>query len=155
MTLDDEAFYRKHARDLSRLAAVMVGPADGHDVFTDAMLRVFRSPRWPELSSLEKRAYAYRAVVNEARSWSRSMGRRRRREAIWCLQRDGVVSAELDPRVWDAVADLSPRQRAVVYLTFWADLDGTSAAAVLGISEGSVRQHLDRARRKLRRRLDV
>ena len=58
------------------------------------------------------------------------------------------------PEVLAAVARLSPRQRAVVYLTYWDDLDPMSVAEVLGISDGAVRRHLARARKSLRRLLD-
>jgi RNA polymerase sigma-70 factor (ECF subfamily) len=61
---------------------------------------------------------------------------------------------ETDWEVWDTVASLSARQRAVVFLTYWADLDGRGVAEMLGISEGSVRRHLHLARETLRRRLD-
>ena len=59
------------------------------------------------------------------------------------------------PEVLGAVAALSPRQRAVVYLTYWEDLDPGSAAALLGISDGAVRRHLARARKTLRGVLDA
>ena len=54
------------------------------------------------------------------------------------------------PEVFAAVAALSPRQRAVVYLTYWEDLDPGAAAALIGISDGAVRRHLARARKTLR-----
>jgi RNA polymerase sigma factor (sigma-70 family) len=55
--------------------------------------------------------------------------------------------------VLDAIGRLSVRQRAVVYLTYWDDLDPAATAELLGISEGSVRRHLARARANLRRTL--
>ena len=53
-----------------------------------------------------------------------------------------------------ALAGLSPQQRAVVYLTYWDDLTPAQVAALLGVSEGSVRKQLARAREQLRRVLD-
>ena len=61
---------------------------------------------------------------------------------------------ESTPDVWDAVKGLSPRQRAVVFLTYWQDLDVATVANLLDQSEGSVKQHLARARAHLRRKLD-
>jgi RNA polymerase sigma factor (sigma-70 family) len=58
------------------------------------------------------------------------------------------------PEVFAAVERLSTRQRAVIFLTYWDDLDPGSVARVLGISEGAVRRHLARARNSLRRSLD-
>jgi RNA polymerase sigma factor (sigma-70 family) len=48
---------------------------------------------------------------------------------------------------------LSERQRAVVYLTYWDDLDPPRIAELLGISDGAVRRHLARARHHLRKTL--
>ncbi len=60
---------------------------------------------------------------------------------------------EVRPEVLEAVGSLSVRQRAVVFLAYWEDLDENSIAERLGISAGSVRQHLGRARDKLRMKL--
>ncbi len=58
------------------------------------------------------------------------------------------------PDVLEALSKLSPRQRAAAYLTYIEDLDEATVAETLGISAGSVRQHLGRARAKLRVMLD-
>lgn len=55
--------------------------------------------------------------------------------------------------MWAALADLSTRQRAVVFLTYWEDLDGPTIADRLGISLGTVRRYQARARKQLRRKL--
>jgi len=57
---------------------------------------------------------------------------------------------EIEPEVAAAVARLSPQQRAVVFLTYWDDLDAATVANLLGVSEGTVRKQLGRARNKLR-----
>ncbi len=65
--------------------------------------------------------------------------------------REVTTSAEIDPDVAMAVmAVLSPQQRAAVFLTYWEDLDVRSVAELLGVSEGSVRKQLGRARSRLR-----
>jgi len=60
---------------------------------------------------------------------------------------------EIGDEVLEAVARLSPRQRAVVFLTYWDDLDPAAVASTLGLGEGSVRRHLARARARLRKML--
>jgi RNA polymerase sigma factor (sigma-70 family) len=45
---------------------------------------------------------------------------------------------------------LSVRQRAVIVLTYWHDLDQEHIAATLGISRSTVARHLDRAHARLR-----
>ena len=53
-----------------------------------------------------------------------------------------------------AVAGLSVRQRAVVFLTYWEDLRPAETARRLGLGESTVHRYLARAEAKLRRLLD-
>jgi RNA polymerase sigma factor (sigma-70 family) len=154
MDSGDAGFYRKHADDLMCLASALVGPNDAEDVFVTAFLNVTGSSRWGRLVEDDKRGYLYRAVVNQSRSWARSRSRASRRDALWAAREiaDPVITPR--PEVWDAVCELSPNQRAVVFLTYWADLSSEDVANTLGMSSSSVRQHLARARKKLRRSLD-
>ena len=57
--------------------------------------------------------------------------------------------------VASALVELSPRQRACVVLVDYADLDATSVAEALGTAEATVRVHLMRGRRILRRKLNL
>jgi RNA polymerase sigma factor (sigma-70 family) len=65
-----------------------------------------------------------------------------------------VLPPELHPEVLEAMAKLSMRQRAVVFLTYWSDLQPGRIGEMLEIGEGSVRRHLARGRAKLRELLD-
>ncbi|MDH4278133.1 MAG: sigma-70 family RNA polymerase sigma factor, partial [Acidimicrobiia bacterium] len=87
----------------------------------------------------------------------RTLGRRQRREALagrlhpLPATTPGVDEHDrLSPEMAEALAALSPQQRAVVHLAYWEDLTPPDIATRLAISEGSVRRHLARARRKLR-----
>ena len=134
-----------------RFANSLVGPSDAADVVSEAVLRVFTSRNWSNVDN--HRAYLYRAVLNEARSRHRSSMRRIAREARTATL-DRIDPPEVRPEVWTALAQLSPRQRAVAYLTYMEDLDESQVSERLGIGRGSVRQHLGRARERLRRILD-
>jgi len=46
------------------------------------------------------------------------------------------------------------QQRAVIHLTYWEDLTPSVVATRLGVSEGTVRRQLARARDRLRKVLD-
>jgi RNA polymerase sigma factor (sigma-70 family) len=142
--------YALHARRLVALATALAGPASAEDVVSAAVARVLASPAWPGVA--DRGAYLTRAVVNEVRSAHRSSLRREARE-----RRVGAPASveheEPVPEIMAALAELPVRQRAVVFLTYWADQTPAAVAAELGISEGSVRQHLARARRTLRRTL--
>jgi RNA polymerase sigma factor (sigma-70 family) len=148
----DAEVYEKYAEELIRFATFLAGPTDAPDLLCAAVLRTFTSATWP--SVVNRRAYLYRAVLNEARMSHRSRVRRFARERRAAPRDISPGAPELRPEVLVAVARLSPRQRAVVFLTYWDDLDPSGVAEVLGISDGSVRRHLARARKSLRRLLD-
>jgi len=146
---DDERIYRKHAEELIRFATFLVGPSEAPDVVIDAVLRAFASPAWPGVT--QPRAYLFRSVLNEARCRQRSDSRRHRREQRAFLEQS---PPEVEtPELLLLLDSLSPRQRAVVYLTYWDDLTPGSIAELLGISDGAVHRHLARARAALRRML--
>lgn len=152
MTAVDDAseVYRLHADELVRYATALVGPTDAPDVVVDAVLSAVGSPGWSAVGN--QRAYLYRAVLNTCASLRRRDARRSVREARAGAVADPGASpddASLDAR--RALAGLSPQQRAVVYLTYWDDLAPAQVAALLGVSEGSVRKQLARAREHLRR----
>jgi len=147
----DAEIYREHGPGLIRFATGLVGPSDAPDVVQTAVIRAFTARGWAAVEN--PRAYLYRTVLNVARSEHRSTMRRRARE-VRAVAVGVHENPEVRPEVLEAVGSLSPRQRAVVYLTYWEDLDEATVAATLGIGRGSVRRHLARGREKLRSRLD-
>ena len=149
--MTDEEIYRKYADDLVRFATGLVGPFDAPDVVTDACLRAFGSKRWHGVTN--HRAYLYRSVLNQARSHHRTTLRRRVRE-IRAAGSDYSAPVEVDVDVLAAVDKLSVQQRASVVLTYWEDLTPMEVGSRLGISEGSVKRHLARARARLKELLD-
>jgi RNA polymerase sigma-70 factor (ECF subfamily) len=149
---DVAELYQRLAPELIRFATALVGPVDAPDVLSAAVVKALASPGWAGVTN--HRAYLYRAVYNEACRWLRRATQRR-----WLEARASPVDRwelpTLRPDVHRAVAALSARQRAVIVLTYWADLDPGGVAERLGISEGSVRRHLARARARLRKVLDA
>jgi RNA polymerase sigma factor (sigma-70 family) len=144
--MDEEQVYRLYARELPEYATTLVGPFDAADVVTDACLRAFRSKGWPEVAN--RRAYLYRTVFSVANDHHRSTLSRRLRE-MKAAARDEVPAVEVDIDVLTAVARLSVQQRAAVYLTYWVDLTPDEVAARMGVSPGTVKRHLARARKRL------
>ena len=145
----DEAVYGAHASELVRFATGLVGRDDAPDVVAEAFVRVVASPVWAD--ARDRRALWFRAVVFEAKSWRRSAARRRARER-GAASGDCVVATqpERDDEVVAALELLSVQQRAVVVLTYWADLDPAGIGELLGVAEGTVRKQLARARKKLK-----
>jgi RNA polymerase sigma factor (sigma-70 family) len=153
LAVSDAEIYEKYAEELVRLATVLVGPDAAADVVSVSVISAFGARAWPDVR--HPRAYLYRAVLNESRMTARRDARRRRYEQRAAARDLADASPTPRPDVFAAVAALSPRQRAVVYLTYWEDLDPGSAAALIGISDGAVRRHLARARKTLRKVLDA
>jgi RNA polymerase sigma-70 factor, ECF subfamily len=148
--LDDAALYARHARRLIALATTLAGPSAAEDVVSAAMVRVLASPGWTGVQ--DRGAYLTRAVVNEVRNAHRADLRREARE-LRASRNRSIEPVDAVPEVLAALAGLPLRQRAVVFLAYWADMTPAAIAAELGIREGTVRQHLARARRSLRRTL--
>jgi len=148
---DDGEIYEKHADELVRFASGLVGPDDAGDVLSAAVLRAFTSPAWRTVTN--RRAYLYRSVLNEARMWRRAAQRRLRRDdrskgpaEVW--------DHDVRPDVREALDALDVRSRAVLFLSYWADLDAGGIADLLDISVSTVRRDAARAHRRLRRMFD-
>lgn len=143
--------YEKHSEALLRFAASVAGPTNAADVLSVAVLGVLQSAK-PEISDL--RAYLYRAVANAgAKHWRAADRRSRRERAFAALQRFEEPSGS-GLEFSAAIAVLSPQQRAVIHLTYWEDLTPGSVADRLGVSDGTVRRQLARARNKLKESLN-
>lgn len=136
------------------MAVALVGPSDGEDIMSTAFAKVLGSRTWPRLNDDEKARYLCRSVANEAKRWGAKRSRRHQREALLAARRTVAPEYDVDESVWNAIVSLSTRQRAVVYLTYYEDLNTSQVAQRLGISVGSVFQHLSRARRTLEKNLD-
>ena len=155
-TADDVETYRRHAGELIRYATVLVGPDDAADVVSDAVLAAFATPGWRDVAN--RRAYLYRAVLHRSASHHRTTARRRRRETSGRhgsprrRRRAAGAGRRRPPGAWRSSASSSA---AVVFLTYWEDQTPAQIADLLGVSEGTVRKQLARAREHLRRILDA
>lgn len=146
--------FDKHADALVRFAASQVGASDADDVVAAAVLGVLQHG---VADVGDVRAYLYRAVANASRKHWRSMDRCRRRDLMLVERDDGAATEHGDDRlpiVLAALEALSVQQRAVIHLAYWEDLTPGVIATRLGVSEGTVRRQLARAREKLRSSID-
>jgi RNA polymerase sigma-70 factor (sigma-E family) len=139
--------YREHALGLIRLAVVMLGdrPA-AEDVVQEAFCGLYR--RWHTLADPAKAlAYARSSVINGCRS----VLRRRRRplgdlagETVGESAEAAALVSEEHREVLTAVRRLPDRQREVLVLRFYLDLDEGEIAAALRISRGTVKSTTSR-----------
>jgi RNA polymerase sigma factor (sigma-70 family) len=147
-----EEAYRKWADDLVRYATALVGSADASDLVAESFAGVLRAgeERWRLVR--DPRAYLFRVVCNNGRMSGRGRRRRERRELVWLPVADWS-DQPADAPVLHVLSGLSMQQRAVTFLTYWEDMSIAEVAAVLGISQGSVKKQLARARAALRKEL--
>jgi RNA polymerase sigma-70 factor, ECF subfamily len=137
--------YRERLGDFTRVAAAIVGDADaGRDAVQDAFATAIRKRRrFRGEGTLE--AWVWRIVVNAARDARRRRSRKR-----------ADVQEPLQARADDLglpLHRLSGRQREVLFLHYYADLDYAAIASALGISQGTVGATLHAARTTLREAL--
>ena len=144
------ALYRAHALGLIRLAVVMLGdrPA-AEDAVQEAFCGLYR--RWHSLADPAKAlSYARSSVINNCRTALRRRGRR-----------GGLDPSTADPpgesaealsligeehrHVLAAIRQLPARQREVLVLRFYLDLDEGEIAASMRISRGTVKSTTSRA----------
>lgn len=152
---NEHALWSEHATDLVGFATLLVGADDAHDVVSIAFHRVVaRLQNGAQID--DHRAYLMRSVTNTANDQRRSQKRRQRRDLRATLPADVASGSELVAGRIDlrqAVAGLSVQQRAVVYFTYWEDLESSEVGRLLGIAPATVRRHLTRARTQLRKEL--
>jgi RNA polymerase sigma-70 factor (sigma-E family) len=152
--MDFTEFYRKSKDECLFTVLVSVGDQDtAEDLVAEAFARAWAS--WRRVSRHPTPA-AW--VVRTALNANISRWRRRRREVS--LPDPGTVTdlpavsqesdTPVDPRIMAALMRLPVRQRQVVALRLFLDLDTRRTAGVLGIAPGTVQAHLGRAIAALR-----
>ena len=142
-----EALYRRRFDEYVAVARAIAGE-QARDAVQEAFASAVRKRRsFRGRGTLE--AWVWRLVVNAARDQARRAVRRAR--DVPPLPPAADVPAD-DVRV--AVAGLPERQRAAVFLRYYADLDYASIAAVLGVKEGTVAATLNAAHATLRGSLE-
>jgi RNA polymerase sigma-70 factor (sigma-E family) len=135
--------FRTHQLELVRLARFMVGDlATAEDVVQDAFEQLQR--RWPRLrDDASALAYARSCVLNGCRSVHRRTAVARKHAPRLAASAvagpdTAEVSAEHDAMM-AVLRGLPRRQREVLVLRYYADLDVADIAGILGISPSAVR----------------
>jgi RNA polymerase sigma-70 factor (sigma-E family) len=141
-------FARGRMRELLRFAHVLTGDADrAADLVQDALERTLMA--WPRIERKDDpEGYVRRAIVNR----HVSVWRRLRRERLVPETPDQPYddAGGRDRDLWNALATLPPRQRAVLVLRYYEDLSEADCAAVLGCSVGTVKSQAWKALARLR-----
>lgn len=151
-----ERLYRLHAGSLLKLAVLLTGDAPtAEEVLHDAFLRYHRRGH-PEPG--KELAYLRRIVVNLSRSHHRRLrvvARTPRPTVSHAEAADAAaVRTAVREQVVAVVRSLPERQRECVVLHYFDQLSDSEIAGTLGVSRGSVKTHLHRARQRLQRDLE-
>jgi RNA polymerase sigma-70 factor (ECF subfamily) len=143
-----EALYRQRYRAFLRVAAAVAGDeARGADAVQDAFVRAITS-RDSFRGDAPLEAWVWRIVLNAARA-----ARPRAEPAMPRYSENG--SAETSAyEVDEWIAALPERERLVVFLRYFADLDYRSIATALGVKVGTVSATLHAAHVALRGSLE-
>jgi RNA polymerase sigma factor (sigma-70 family) len=148
--LDFAEFYRVAKDECLFTVLVSVGDRDvAQELVAEAFARAWAS--WRTVSEHPApRAWVVRTALNANIS-------RRRREVpvpdpglVTDLPAEGGADSSVDPRILAALMRLPPRQRQVVALRLFLDLDTDHTGVMLGIAPGTVQAHLGRAIAALR-----
>ena len=144
---------------LLRYAVVLTGDRDlAQDIVQEVLARTH--VRWGRISGSESpEAYVRRMVLNEYLSWRRTWAVRHvqpvgerlvdlddARGAVTDHAQDVVDADEL----WRRLATLGRKQRAVLVLRYYEQLEDTAIAELLGCSPATVRSQASKALRTLR-----
>jgi RNA polymerase sigma-70 factor (sigma-E family) len=148
-----EEYVATRGAALVRFAWLLTGDDRlAEDLAQEALARAY--VRWSRVVEADRPdLYVRRILVNVARSWWR---RRSNRElpvdAPADRAADGDLSAEAVERdaMWRLIRGLPARQRAVLVLRYYEDLDDNAIAEILDCTPVTVRTHAMRALHTLR-----
>ena len=165
---DPDAFaliYDRYAAQLYRYAYRRVGRQVAEDVVAETFLAAFRARKRYDTSRPDARPWLFAIVTKElarhhrceraryralARTWPEPV------EDLLADRGAGSVSAAAARGALSAaLAALPARDRDVLLLVAWGELRYEEVAQALSIPVGTVRSRLNRARRRLRERLDM
>jgi RNA polymerase sigma factor (sigma-70 family) len=133
-----ERFCRAEYGSVVRTAWLITGDREAAvDLAQEAFARAFE--RWASVAELDRPgAWTTRVVTNLALSWQRR--RRREQRAATSQAERWKAPVDLDPSDLDllrALSRLTPRQRTVIVLRYYADLSVADVASALGRRPGT------------------
>jgi len=145
-----EWFFRAQFPSVVRSLSHLLRRQDAEDVAQEAFAKLHQ--HWAKVSRYEQPdAWVRRVAINRAISLATRESRRRGKErsARWQEGEEGPAPEPRDSDVGAALRALSPRDRALVVLFYYEDRPLAEAADVLGMSPGSAKVALHRARQRM------
>lgn len=148
-----QEFVRARWSHLVRTAYLLTGDAQhAEDLTQTALAKAYRS--WRRISRADNpEAYVRRMLVS---CNSDRFRKRRVAESLTAAppetagRDEGYAGVDERSALLGALAQLPPRQRAVVVMRYWEDLSEAEVAEVLGCSTGTVKSQASKGLAKLR-----
>lgn len=149
-----DAFVRARLPALLRFAYAVCGdPHTAADLVQDALERT--GMRWDRIDRTgDPEGYVKRAIVNGRISRWRKL----RRESLVDVVPEHlpyINRPSRDDTMWQLLATLPRRQRAVLVLRYYEDMSEEQIAATLGCAPGTVKSQASKALAKLRAALEA
>lgn len=152
-----DAFRELYERTSPKIAAYLrrvTGSSDwAEDLLQDTYVR-FLNADLPTMDERQTVSYLYRIATNLVYDGWRSMKREREWQEVTVVEDTPPEPVGLRRDVEEALAKLTARERALVWLAYVEGYAHRDIGRVLEVKETSVRVLLFRARRKLARVLD-
>jgi RNA polymerase sigma-70 factor (ECF subfamily) len=151
--IDRDDFERFYCRSLPRFAAfarrLAGSEAAAQEVVQEAYFRLLRAP-FSSPDDEERRRYLYRIAVNlMKREWTRIVP-----EPLGVAASVAANEPQADLDVQRALAQLTPRDRALLWLAYVEGRSHKEIAAITGVGALSVRVLLSRARKRFEQRME-
>lgn len=136
--------FQKYKDDVYRLAVSYTkGRQDAEDVCQNVFLKLLRQPN---IEPGKEKSWLLQVTANECRSLLRSHWWR----MTVPMEENLSVSGPETSHVYEAVMQLRPKYRVVIYLHYYEGFSTGEIAGLLKISQSAVTTRLSRARRELR-----
>jgi RNA polymerase sigma-70 factor (ECF subfamily) len=145
----EDFFESEHRTLFRRMCLIANSPAEAEELMQDAFMKLWE--RWDRVAAMQDpTGYLYRTAMN--------LFRKRYRHAIVAARRtfradpqaDVIALVEARTAVTQALASLSPRQRAAVVLTDLIGFSSEEAAQMLGVRPGTIRSLASQGRSAIR-----
>jgi RNA polymerase sigma factor (sigma-70 family) len=149
-----EEFFEAESSTLFRRFCLVTGNRDeAEEVMQDAFLILFE--RWDRVRGLDDpTGYLYRTAFNVFKRRSRRASLAIRRTLGFASSIDEFAAADARSAVADALATLTPRQRAAIVLTDLLGYTSEAAAKVLGVKAVTIRVLASQGRAGMKRTLE-
>ena len=152
---DIERVYLEHAHRYARAAASVTGDrAAAEDAVQDAFARaIVHRAKFRGSGNLA--AWLWRIVINSSLNGRRKVSSQKRAvDSVARTLEANTREPEIDDRARHDVMRLPKRQRAAVFLRYYADLDYAQIAEVLSVTPGGVAKLLHDAHATLARTME-